>query len=253
MELRCQMGVLKTNRTKLFFNRYLMSDGTSILPRFNGVFDEPGVVGNLSMCVLYGERFNFKKWYVPAFLVFGLFSLSITFIISLVIYTVLYAPRKYAAVIIVLFFVVFPIAYNNDFLYEYIFQRLEFVNSSFSGDNRVSGDFDYAYGNFLNSNNLLLGMGAGSSARFGFGVGSYKHLIYDYGLLIFLSFVLSISTFSYKKYNLKFYTLCIINVLIILYQRPYITSYGYVFLMLIPLLLYNHERICQNYENTNSR
>ena len=25
MELRCQMGVLKTNRTKLFFNRYLAS------------------------------------------------------------------------------------------------------------------------------------------------------------------------------------------------------------------------------------
>lgn len=59
---------------------FFISEGQTLINRFYGVFDEPGVVGTLAALVLCGLRFNFnlkRTWIIFAG---GLFSWSLAFI-----------------------------------------------------------------------------------------------------------------------------------------------------------------------------
>ena len=49
--------------------------------RFYSMFDEPGVLGTLSAFVLFGNRYDFRKWYNIVILVGSLFTFSMAFFV----------------------------------------------------------------------------------------------------------------------------------------------------------------------------
>lgn len=62
-----------------------------ILPRFFGMYDEPGVVGTIAGAILMTRQFNFKKWInIPIFIA-GILSFSLFFYVIFAIYVILFA------------------------------------------------------------------------------------------------------------------------------------------------------------------
>jgi hypothetical protein len=208
-----------------------------VLPRFHAYYDEPGVVGTISGILLFLNRFNLKeKINIPIFIA-GVLSFSFAFYVIMVIYVLLFLKMKYKILVILLIAGLFPLLSSNEMLNTYILSRFQVENGQFVGDNRIAGGgFEYFYNNYLHSENVYFGLGSRANLKVNFGGASYKDLILNYGIIPFISFVLIFISFAYLKFKWKkeFFIFLIIMVAV-LYQRPFITNYFYVFLIYAPI------------------
>lgn len=207
------------------------------LPRFHAYYDEPGVVGTISGIILLVNRFNLKeKINIPIFIA-GVLSFSFAFYIIMVIYVLLFLKMKYKILIILLIAGLFPILSSNDILNTYILSRFQIENGQLIGDNRVVGrGFEYFYNNYLHSENVYFGLGNRANLKVNFGGASYKDLIINYGVIPFIFFVLIFMSFAYSKFKWKKeFLISLIIMTAVLYQRPFITNYFYVFLIYVPI------------------
>lgn len=122
---------------------------------------------------------------------------------------------------------------------KFLLTRLEFSGGEFSGDNQTTASFDSWYSNFLFTTNFWIGCGKGMANMVDAGGASYKHLIVDHGFIMFVVYMLSFLYLIWKKHSLSKKLLIIAVVLFsLIYQRPFIFSYLYLFLLVSSIMCF---------------
>lgn len=216
--------------------------------RFFGMYDEPGVIGTFCAVFLICDHFDFKKRFNIVLLISGLLSMSLTFIGVVLLFILAQVSWKYKILIVIILTFLSISLYNNEIIYYYIFRRFSIEDGSFVGNNRTIDSFDYFYDQFKNSSYYLWGLGAGTSAVQNEGGSSYKNLIVDYGLLFFIMYVFALFTNGFSLTKWRNTIAYVLVIFLILYQRPFITSVVYVFMMVVSTYVIN-DTIIVNHEN----
>jgi hypothetical protein len=218
-----------------------------LLKRFCAYYDEPGVVGTISGILFLCNGFNFKKiCNIPIF-IGGILSFSLAFYLVLIIYGIFFLPLKYklffTSVFIILLFV-----FNQNQVVQlvnnYIFSRMQIKNGEWVGDNRTISSFDNWYNNFKKTDDFYWGIGREKSLIVNLGGASYKDLIVSYGVVFFIIYCLAFFFMAYGRFGLrKELYIFLFLFLAIIYQRPFITNYFYVFLLYIPIISLPEKRV----------
>lgn len=140
-----------------------------LLPRFCGMFLEPGHIGSTCCLLLFINRFNFKDKSNYIYILSIIFSLSLAAYCLLFIGLCLHFFLKGVHIIkYILFMGVFAgilyilgLTYNDgdNILNEKILSRLVVVDGELSGDNRTSMLFDAYYEDWLKHGDIINGYG----------------------------------------------------------------------------------------------
>lgn len=221
--------------------------------RFCGYYDEPGVIGTIAGVLLVTNNVNLKKWINWPILVAGIFSFSIYFYLLLLLYFFLFSSLKKKIIFLIsLFLIILPIK-EDPLLDKFLFSRMEFEDGELSGDNRTSASFETWYQKYLNSNKLLEGYGRGKSSIVDSGGASYKHLIVDYGIIAFFIYCFSFTLLYWNKFGFSKNTLllCVLFCSLI-YQRPFVFSLVYLFLLISPAYNLNIVKVTANVSDNNN-
>lgn len=156
----------------------------NLILRFQGLFDEPGVVGTVSgllLIAIYRAKFGIRSFLL---VVFGLLSMSKAFFVLFFICLCLKRKYKIIGISALSCSLILVFVYNlSPLLWNWLVAKVE------RGDNRVSECFWNAFeSNFYNS--PLLGLGNRSTALLGCDISSFFSLIYDYGIFGFSAIVI---------------------------------------------------------------
>lgn len=201
--------------------------------RFCGYYDEPGVVGTICGVLLITNRWNLKKWKNCVLAVAGIFSFSFYFFLLTFIYFIVCVRGKKRLFFLLVVMISTLLLYENEDMNRMLFSRLEFEDGVLVGDNRTTDDYDKWYNSYKKTNKFLFGYGTGKSNQIDSATVSYKSLITDYGIIAFSIFCMSISSIILLKHGKSRNTLiCLLCFFSIMYQRPYIFSILYIFLIM---------------------
>lgn len=204
--------------------------------RFCGCYDEPGVVGTIAGVMLITNRWNMRDWKNVVLLLSGVFSFSLYFYLLQFLYFLLYAKVRYKIVVLLLLTGLFLYLQNDELVNKFVLARLDFSGGEFSGDNRTTVSFDSWYNHFLFATNFWIGCGKGMAEMVDSGGASYKHLIVDHGFIMFAVYMSSFLYLVWRNHSLSKDFLIIAVVLFsLIYQRPFIFSYLYLFLLVSPI------------------
>lgn len=240
-----------------------------IVPRFCGMFMEPGHIGSTACLLLYVNRFNFKDKSNYIYLLSILLSLSLAAYGLLFIGVCLYfffngkniIKYSFASLIFVVIFYFISVGYNKgeNIINEKIVSRLEIVDGELAGNNRTSSLFDSYYENWLKKGNLFTGYGRDaygdgkSKTNILWGCASYKRFFFVNGILgVILLFILYI-TFLIKYRSLQgigFFILFIICNMIRDY--PYRLMWLYLFILGC-VSFTNKSMILYSFKNTKNK
>lgn len=211
-----------------------------ILPRFHAYYDEPGVVGTVSGVLLMINKVDLrKKINYPVFIA-GLLSFSFAFYLMMLGYFFVFAKTKYKIIGAVIILSFLPIISTNELLSSYIINRLEITEEgSLSGDNRIMNrNFEEFYERYSKSDDFYFGLEKNASSKYNFGGASYKDLIVNYGIVPFSVFILILLFYAHNKLQFKKEFFIYLFILFsIIYQRPFITDYYYMFLIFSPIIV----------------
>jgi hypothetical protein len=204
--------------------------------RFTGLFDEPGVVGTFCASMLIIDKFNLKNYYNYPLILACIFSVSFAALLMSAVYIIIFGSTKIKIITALLVITFFTYLSQLDIVEQYVFLRFDSDTGLFVS-NRTSDFFDSKYDSFFKSNNLLFGMGYGSAQEVDPTGASYKYIIYDFGLIYFISYIIS-------HIRLALLWVSDIRILLpaalifasIIYQRPFIYQPAYVFIFIAPLL-----------------
>lgn len=140
-----------------------------LLPRFCGMFLEPGHIGSTCCLLLFINRFNFKDKSNYIYLLSIIFSLSLAAYCLLFIGLCLHFFLKGVHIIKYILFMgvlagilyILGLTYNDgdNILNEKILSRLVVVDGELSGDNRTSMLFDAYYEDWLKHGDIINGYG----------------------------------------------------------------------------------------------
>ena len=221
--------------TVFLFNCYL---DYSIVDfnRFYAFYDEPGVLGNIVMVLLYIQKFDLKKWYNIVIFVAGILSFSLTFYIAVAIYFLLYGNATGKAIIAIISIMGFYYFYNNEIVYNLLFRRLEFDNGQMVGYNRENLIFDSWFSTKHWTDYFLWGYQPRYAVPY---AASWKWAFALWGIVPSLIYLFTIVFPRAKKIrNTKDFIICMVLVVIIWIQRPFVYQYLYVFLLVIPFIFF---------------
>lgn len=180
-----------------------------LIPRFCGMFLEPGHLGTTCCFLLYLNKFNLKKIQNIIFLIAILFSLSLAAYGLLfggaALYLFLNSKKKLLYILLFIIVVAgttgISLKYNqgDNILNNLIFSRLEIKDGDIVGNNRITSDFERQFNRYVKSNELVLGKGRAaylttSSTNLTYGCASWKRYLYVRGIVgtVLLSFFLII-------------------------------------------------------------
>lgn len=212
------------------------------LNRFNGLFDEPGVVGTISFLLLFIDKFNFKKVGNIILLISGIMSFSLFFYLALFIclcYKVIIDKVTLHKKIILMgcvFLGLFAVS-TNEVTRVLIFDRVTWdeTANTIAGDNRSSESLK----NYVHSIR-------GTSAYFWGkpemvnqfkGSASLEKQILAYGFVTLFLFFLFFAIYSMKYLHIsRKWIMFYIVFFIIMYNRP--TMFSKDRLMLITMAIY---------------
>lgn len=219
---------------------FFISSTGEALTRFEGVFDEPGVMGTLCGIMLCIGKMNFKNWRSIIILLAGLASLSLFFYVIIAIYYLIYlAFEKKSFVrlfsLILLLVGAFFVIQNVPVLQENIGERLEWNSDKggFSGDNRINSDVVYYYfASAAASGQLMFGIQNKEAYMADTeGSSSFLSVIILYGVVFSLLYIGIFLLYAhYYRKNWISFLLFTIVFLGVIYQRPNIFQFVYVFL-----------------------
>lgn len=211
-----------------------------IIPRFHGYYDEPGVVGTISGVLLLSDRYNLKKNVNIPIFISGIMSFSLAFYVITIIYYLrffLYSKIKWKLILTTVTLILIPVLLNDVTINKYIISRFDFSHGQNLLNLRTNESFNLWFDNFLKTPNVFFGLGGKVSQEvFNVGGSSYKDIIVNYGIIFSFMFSLLVIFYSLKKikdYKRTFFYLLIF--ILIIYQRPYITSFFYMFLLFAPI------------------
>ncbi|MBR2236522.1 MAG: hypothetical protein IJ887_01365 [Prevotella sp.] len=163
----------------------------AIVPRFQAYFPEPSHVGSAAAFLLFAQRGHWRKWYnlmLIATIAFS-FSLGAYVYLTAIIFLNLWIEKKAMfrklAIVIAIFVagIAATFTYNggNNLVHDLILLRLEMDDGELAGDNRVTGNFEKDYENFIGSGDVVFGRSYDRSVEFG--NAGYKVFFYDHGLV----------------------------------------------------------------------
>ena len=159
----------------------------------------------------------------------------------IVIYVILFAKIRYKVITTVLVALAVYLWQENEILERYVFSRLEIENGEWTGDDRTKAHFDYWYKTeFVNSKDFYFGLGRSANTLYNQGGASYKDVIVNYGIIFFVIYMGTFTLFG--LYRLKFSKEFFIYFFLlygVIYQRPFIGSFVYLFIIFIPILYLN--------------
>lgn len=188
-----------------------------IIPRFSGMFLEPGHIGSTACLCLYIHRFNFRIKSNYIYLLAILFSLSLAayvlLFIGICIYYFFNGKHVVWSLFVLSFFTVIFVSiglnYNdgNNIINERILSRLVFEDGQLSGDNRTSMLFDSYYEEWLREGNVIFGYGQKAygydgSTNILLGCASFKRFFFVNGVIGVL-LVLILYFILFRKYPSK--------------------------------------------------
>lgn len=202
--------------------------------RFYGPFDEPGVVGTVSLFVLCIERYNLRKWYVLVIFVAAFFSFSFMFVAGTIVYLAFtYIKKPSKAILVVIALIVFyGLTKDNPVMQQAVYARLEWDAEAgkFAGDNRYAEAQKEYVESIRGTNDYFFGDHGKTEGDFGFSR-SYLDAILSYGFIFCFIYVIWFGFYARVR-GLSWYTtiLFMLIFLLTLYQRPNFTSFSYIFL-----------------------
>lgn len=214
--------------------------------RFNGYYDEPGLLGTISAILLISDNCNMKKLENWVILLSGICSLSLFFFVLIGLYILIFSDVKIKVLILMVGSVIVSLAMSIEYLRDSFFSRFLFENGRLSGDNRTDASYDIWYSSFISSKDIFLGLGGTVASEKNYGGASYKDLIVTYGVIHFILYVLSFLLFYLKVIGKnKYFLICSLMFLCVIYQRPSISDFYYIFLFIGPACTI---KFCGNYE-----
>lgn len=207
-----------------------------LLPRFCGLFDEPGVIGTICGCLLVADKFNLKDKYNIIIFLAGVLSLSLFFFVIAFAYILVFSKVKVKIAIVLIAAVLLFIFSDNEFLDLYLWDRFDFSGGKMAGDTRKMGLSQTWYKSFQQSASYYWGLGNNAHSVYNAGGCSYSDLIIDYGILFFILYIVTFSVYALKSLNsFKTWFAFLLAFGGVIYQRPFITFIGYFFLMIAPI------------------
>lgn len=205
------------------------------IPRFQSLFLEPGHLGMAASLLLAANRFRLKIWYCKSLLISAIFTFSLAayviLFIGLLLKLSVYNKRHFFTSILIIISSITALwlissSYKNgdNFLYSYIFSRLEFTGGEeiIAGNNRFSSNFNSFYEEFIHTSRKWLGVGAETFNSFTWVGGSsgYKVFIVQYGIIGVILTVMLYLSFLGSKF--RFYGFLLVLLFLISYmQRAY--------------------------------
>lgn len=210
--------------------------------RFEGMFDEPGVIGTVSLLILSINRFNLRKWYNLVCFIGGVLSMSLFFYIGTMLYVLLmYILNKQYSISrrvvgILLLFLGFIVMINNDTTSELILGRMQYdkTTNKISGDNRSDVYLDNYIDNIRGSSSYYWGVRNNSVIQEFAGSAGYKNAILMYGIVFIALYIILMSIYgSIYIYKDKWLYFTMVFIMIItLYQRPGFMNKDFIFLFM---------------------
>lgn len=177
---------------------YLCTGGG--LVRLCGLFNEPGYFGTVLALVLCASELQLRKKENLVLFIAGVLTLSLAFILIILIYMALVSYRKPKLMAVLLFIIVFllfiaPNIFTDNLAVQSMLDRFTFQDGRWLGNNRSSGAVDNMVKNmFSTGEKLLWGRGTGFKAEHYAGELTFKTYLIDYGLAGFF--------FIYASYGL---------------------------------------------------
>lgn len=224
--------------TSFIFNVYLNTT-FGYFDRMYAFYDEPGVLGNIMMVLLFIQRFDLKKWYNVVFLVAGILSFSLTFYVAMAFYYILFGKMRakigfaIGAVVATYFFA------GNEYIFDFIFRRVTFEQGTMLGYNREHDNFNYWYSTVQWYQYLFWGYKPRDIIPY---AASWKWAFALYGIIPSLLYMLFIIRRWAKSIpHKKDIMIAVLLMAIIWIQRPFVYQYLYVFLLCIPFIYYSEE------------
>lgn len=213
--------------------------------RLCAFFNEPGFLGTFIAFFLIADRFNLKKIDNLILFIAGFLTLSLAYVILIVVYFVLLNATDYKrwivlGGIIVLYLVVLPQVRTGNQQIDAFIQRMVITNHGLTGDNRYGRAFEQIYNSTLHSSRIWFGYGSGYSLLYGSidgveGLASIKQYIVDFGIvgtmIIFVPFLISSFKYALLLEN-NLLLIYIVASFVSLYQRPYLFWEPYYMLYL---------------------
>ncbi len=206
---------------------------SSIL-RLCGTFNEPGFFGTICALILCACDLNLKDKKNATILIAGLLSLSLAFVLILIIYLLLKYSKSLKTIIFVALAIIFYISIlpnikTGNTSIDGLIERMTITDNGIAGDNRSKAKLDYIYDYSLKTKPLF-GYGNGYLEKQDTGGGnlSYKSYIIQYGVLgsfLFWGTLFLAAIYNNKKnINVLFY---VIVFFASIYQRPNIFNLLY--------------------------
>ena len=176
----------------------------TIFPRFNSYFIEPSHIGQACAFLLMTQWGKWRRWYNVALLatIFFTFSLAAYVYLTAIIFFNQWSAMKHMfrnaiiAIALLAIAVVGVFTYNDgdNLVHDLIMLRLEMEDDgTLAGDNRVTGQFQADYDNYIESTDIVFGR---HFEAVEFGNSGYRVFFYDHGIvgiiLIFLFYYVSV-------------------------------------------------------------
>lgn len=212
--------------------------------RFHGLFDEPGVVGTMSLLFLFIEKFNLRKWYNVVILISGIMSFSMFFFAATLIYLFYYVFTNSKSSVFFKLLVVGLVVFgsiksmDNDVAQMLIWDRFTWDASEnkFAGDSRAASDLETYVDGIRGTSQYFFG-GTDMATRDSFrGSYSIQNIILDYGLIIVILYFLFYSAFSHRYIReSKRYLLFLAILFLTFYNRPaiFVMTYHFLFASMV--------------------
>jgi hypothetical protein len=204
---------------------FFVENNTSYNARFYSMFDEPGVVGTLAAFILYGNKYDFSRWYVWVIAICSIFTFSLAFYTLTLIGFLYYRMRNVkqiasAILVIICTITLLVYLYNNDegFQKSIVSRTIEESDGG-SLDSRTG----YACKKKLDSirwtPSYFIGIGKNAMDRENLREGaSYQLFVLERGLLSL--FVVASCYFSFTKHRRKEVWMLLILFFASFLQRP---------------------------------
>ena len=197
-----------------FSNYYLFmipdSDIFIFFPRFISYFLEPSIIGSACAFLLFTQRGKWRKWYNITLLTTLLLSFSLAsyiYLIVIMFFNSWTAGKKMfrklmAVVAILITATIITFTYNggDNLMHDLIMLRLEVDDGELAGDNRVTGNFESDYNNFIKSSDIILGRKFEATE---FGNAGYRVFFYENGIVGIILLLVFYSTSMMYSPNIR--------------------------------------------------
>lgn len=215
---------------------------SSLLMRFHGLFDEPGVVGTIGGLILCIEKFSLKKWSNIIILLAGLISFSFYFYILFAFVIIYNSSGKYRLYAIFFIALLYFATYTNSTLYNLIWYRFNInpETNTLVGMNRGEEHVKEILESNLFSTNFFFGYGYKAAEEYMDGASIYLTMFREGVLFVVLNlFGYIVSAYSKLKKNKGNFIVFVLILIGTFYQRPALFDFVYIFLFTIMIHKYS--------------